>query len=214
MTRILLAEDHPVMRSGVKFQLQSMLSNVIIDEADNFKKLLNAISTQDYSLIVMDIGIPGGNSIRMIDNVRARNAAVKILIYSALEEDTYALSFVRRGANGFLSKEAPTEELRVAVETILFRDKIYLSEKLREESLNLFVQASRKPAGEENSLTIREKEIADLLLAGKRITEAAHLLNLHPSTVSTHRHRIFGKMGVDNMMDLVRKLKMLDSRDS
>jgi DNA-binding NarL/FixJ family response regulator len=147
--------------------------------------------------------------VRMVENIKSRRESQKILIYTSFDEDLYALSFIKSGANGFLSKHALEADFKVAVETILFQDKTYLSEKIKEQSFRLFIKSGKPGDDTTDSLTLREREIMQLFLAGKGISEVAGLLNLHTSTVSTHRIRIFNKMGVDNMIDLARKFEML-----
>jgi two-component system invasion response regulator UvrY len=209
MKKILLVEDHPVMRAGVKQLLHSFLANVMVDEADNYKKVISAVTEEEYALVILDVDIPGGNSVRMVENIRNRRESQKILIYTSFDEDLYALSFIKSGANGFLSKHAPEGDFKQAVETILFQDKTYLSEKIKEQSFRMFIKSGKTVDDASDLLTLREREIMQLFLSGKGISEVAALLNLHTSTVSTHRIRIFNKMGVDNIIDLSRKFEML-----
>lgn len=209
MTKILLVEDHPVMRTGTRHLLHSFIASCQITEVDNFKRALNAVTGEKFSLVVLDVAIPGGNSVRMVENIKNRRADQKILIYTSSDEDLYALTFIKAGANGFLSKNATEQEFKQAVELVLFQDKVYLSEKIKDQSLRLFMQAGKTIQEADEKLSLREREIVQLFLAGKGVTEIGNLLNLHTSTVSTHRARIFNKLGVDNMMDLARKLDML-----
>jgi two-component system invasion response regulator UvrY len=209
MKKILLVEDHPVMRAGVKQLLHSFIANAVVDEADNYKKVISAVTDEEYALVILDVDIPGGNSIRMVENIRNRRQSQKILIYTSFDEDLYALSFIKSGANGFLSKHASEGDFKQAVEAILFQNKTYLSEKIREQSFRMFIKSGKTVDDASESLTLREREIMQLFLSGKGISEVAALLNLHTSTVSTHRIRIFNKMGVENMIDLARKFEML-----
>lgn len=210
MKKILIAEDHPIMSAGTCQMLRNYMPDAQITEVDTFRKAIQEAESTEFDLIIMDIGIPGGDSVQMVERFRYRWPSVPILMFSAYDENLYAVPFVKAGANGFISKKAKESEFRLAVETVLFRNKIYLSEEIREWSLNMYIKSGRSHQDLMASLSTREKEIVHLFLARKGVSEIGSILNLSTSTINTHRVRIFKKMGVENMIDLVRKFEMLN----
>lgn len=209
MKNVLIAEDHPIMRAGTRQIVSNFLPGAVITEVDTFKKAVHSATETQFDLAILDIDIPGGNSVKMIEVFKQRWPNVKILVFSSYDENLYALPFIKAGADGYVSKDAPELEFKNAIETILFRNKVYVSEALREESFNQFIRVGPDRDTSEPKLSVREREIVGLLLSGKTVSEIAAKLDLHVSTVSTHRGRIFQKMKVDNMMDLARKLDVI-----
>ncbi|KAA0993502.1 response regulator transcription factor [Dyadobacter aurulentus] len=209
MKHILIADDHPLMRGGTRQIVVGFIPDAKITEADSFKKAILAAEKESFHLVIMDIGMPGGNSVKMVETFKRRWPDTKILMLSGFEETLYALPFVKAGADGYISKDAPESEFRTALETVLFRSKLYLSESLKEESFRMFMQSGKSHEDTSEKLSLREREIVQLLLAGKGISEIASLLDIHTSTASTHRIRIFRKLGVDNVMDLARIYNIL-----
>ena len=145
----------------------------------------------------------------MIEVFKEKYPNVKVLIFSSYDEDLYALPFIKAGADGYISKDAPEQEFKSALETILLRGKVYLSERMKEDSLSRLINSGKSQDDAEPRLSFREREIAQLLLSGKGVSEIAGMLEVHISTVSTHRARILKKMKVDNLMDLARKFDIL-----
>ncbi|KAA0992048.1 response regulator transcription factor [Dyadobacter aurulentus] len=209
MKNILIAEDHPIMRSGTRQIVHTYMPGAVITEVDTFKKALLSASEKTYDLAILDIGIPGGNSVKMIENFKEKYPAVKVLIFSSYDEDLYALPCIKAGADGYISKDAPEQEFKTALETIMLRKKIYLSERLKDDSLNKFINSRKSQDDAAPQLSIREREIAQLLLSGKGVSEIAGMLDVHISTVSTHRASIFKKMQVQNIIDLAKKFEIL-----
>lgn len=209
MKRILVVEDHPIMSAGTCQMIKNYLADAVFTEVDTFWKALQAASGGPYDLVVMDIAIPGGNSVQMVEKFRAMYPSTRLLMFSGYEESIYALPYVKAGANGFVSKKASESEFRVALETVLFRDRIYLSDDVRDITLNTYIKPQTPSTNSLDLLSIREREILQLFYSRKGVSEIAAVLNLSTSTVNTHRVRIFKKMGVDNMFDLVRKYEQL-----
>lgn len=209
MKRILVVEDHPIMSAGTSQMVRKFLTDAVVTEVDTFWKALQAAGSETYDLVIMDIGIPGGNSVQMVERFRSMFPTLRLLIFSGYEESIYALPYVKAGANGFISKKASESEFRQALETVLFRERVYLSDDVRDLTLNTYIRPQGQATNSFDSLSIREKEILQLFHSRKGVSEIAALLNLSTSTVNTHRVRIFKKMGVDNMYDLVIKYEQL-----
>jgi two-component system, NarL family, invasion response regulator UvrY len=209
MKNILVVEDHPVMSAGTSLMIRNCLPEAKIIEVDTFWKAIQVADTTQLDLVIMDIGIPGGDSVQMVEKFKIRWPNLRLLMFSAYEESVYALSFIQAGANGFLSKKATESEFRLAVETVLLQNRVYVSNEIRDLSLNMFMKNRTAPTNVLSTLSIREREIIQLFIARKGTSEVAAILNLSTSTVNTYKVRIFKKMGVDNLIDLVRKYELL-----
>ncbi|SDN09580.1 response regulator transcription factor [Siphonobacter aquaeclarae] len=209
MKRILIVEDHPIVATATTLAVSQYLPDAVCVDTNSFWKALELVETEPFDLVILDLGIPGGNSIQMIEKLRSRQPKVRILIFTGMEENVYALPFVKAGANGFLSKKASDAEFRRAIDTVLFRNKIYVSEDIHDLTLTSYFKPKKRGGEELEALSEREMEILQLLHARKGISEISTILNLSTSTVNTHRVRIFRKMGVDNLIDLVMKYEVL-----
>lgn len=202
---IVITDDYSVVRQGAFFILKNHFQNTNILQTSDFKELLELLSIQKIDLILLDINIPGGNSISMIDKIRAIQKEVKILVFSAYEEKTFGLQFVKAGANGYLNKNDDEKILILAVEQTLLKGRYY-SPELKEILINQALNQNQSTSIE--SLSERELEIASLLVAGEGNIEIANRLSLHLSTVSTYKKRIFKKLNINNVVDLVKLLQL------
>ncbi len=210
MKRILIAEDHPIMSAGASQMLRKCIPDAEITEVTSFWKACQAAENLVFDLVIMDIGIPGGDSVQMVQTFRSRWPAARLLMFSGYAENVYALPFVRAGAHGFLSKKSSENEFRQAIETVLVHGKIYLSQTIKDLSLDIYINGSEAAGAlPHTSLSIREKGIAQLFFERKGVTDISSILNLSTSTVNTHRVRLFKKLGVNNMIDFVRKYELL-----
>lgn len=208
---ILIIEDHDIVTAAVEMVLLENFPKAIIQKAGSFpkaSKLLGADPTID--LVILDVDIPGGQSYLMVQKLRKIQTDVRILIFTGQEEQHHAIRFLKAGANGFLSKNAPLEDCSVAVRMIL-NNKKYVSEAVQQLITNSLFEKTVNGEDEGNSaLSKRETEITELLLQGKWTKDIASALNLNPTTVSTHKAKIFQKMGVSNVIDLFKKLNPSD----
>lgn len=199
MKRFLLIDDHAIVRSGIKFWLSAEYNPSEIDEAENGKEATQKINNNDYDLLLLDIHMPDTNSFDLLKYIMSTKPNSKVLIFSMNSEGMYAKRFLRAGAVGFVSKDAPIEELKKAVDLTL-NNKKYYSEKFIDTILN-------EKAGEENNnpflkLSGREFEITILLLEGKSVSEISQILNIHNSTTGTYKARIFEKLNIENVFQL------------
>jgi len=199
MKRFLLIDDHAIVRSGIKFWLSAEYHNSEIDEAESGKEASQKIDDSDYDLILLDIHMPETNSFELIKSILNTRPDSKVLIFSMNSEGVYAKRFLKAGAMGFVSKDAPIEELKKAVDLILNNKKYFsdaflgsvVDEKIGNEYNNPF-----------SSLSDREFEITNLLLEGKAVGEISILLNIKNSTTGTYKARIFEKLNIQNVLQL------------
>lgn len=199
MKRFLLVDDHTVVRSGIKILLSDIYIPSEIYEAINGETAIAQLKERDYDLIILDIQMPNTDTLGLMEYIHIAYPEVKVLMFSMSAENIYAKRFMKAGAYGFISKEAPMEELTRAIQVILSGKKYIsesLAEKLAEDSF------SGKSGNPFNELSPREFEIVTLLLDGKTVTDISHTLNIQTSTVGTHKARLFEKLAVANILEL------------
>lgn len=199
MKKFLLVDDHMVVRSGIKILLSDIYNPSEINEAVNGETAIEKLKAGDYDLIILDIQMPNTDTLGLMEYIHITYPNAKVLMFSMSAENIYAKRFMKAGAFGFISKEAPLEEITKAIHVIL-NGKKYISETLAESlAEDSFSGKSGNPF---NELSPREFEIVTLLLDGKTVTDISHTLNIQTSTVGTHKARLFDKLGVSNILEL------------
>lgn len=213
MISILIADDHAVVRYGTSRILKEMLPDAKVTEAENFPRLLSLLDGGIFRLLILDINIPGGNNLQMIDVVRLRQPQIKLLVFSGYDEQVYALRCLQAGADGYLMKDSGEEEIKTAVSAVLKNER-YSSTAIKQHLLNSLID--RKPVKDNplQALTDRETEVLHQLIKGLNTASIARLLNLQTSTISTYKTRIFEKMSVSNVVELAEKVRVYNNTSS
>lgn len=199
MKKFLLIDDHAIVRSGIKFWLSAEYNPSKIDEAENGKQATEMIQGTDYDLLLLDIHMPETNSFDLLKYILNTKPDSKVLIFTMNSESMYAKRFLKAGAIGFVSKDAPIEELKKAVDLTLNNRK-YFSDSFIESVLN--EKVDKEYNNPFSNLSSREFEIANLLLEGKPVGEISVLLNIKNSTTATYKARIFEKLKIENVLQL------------
>ena len=199
MKKFLLIDDHAIVRSGIKFWLSAEYNPSKIDEAENGKQATEKIEHTDYDLLLLDIHMPETNSFDLLKHILSTKPNSKVLIFSMNSESMYAKRFLKAGAIGFVSKDAPIEELKKAVDLTLNNRK-YFSDTFIESVLN--EKIDKEYNNPFSNLSAREFEIANLLLEGKPVGEISVLLNIKNSTTATYKALIFEKLKIENVLQL------------
>ena len=199
MMKCLIIDDHVVIRTGIKFLLAEKYKPAEIHEAVDGETALKKISENKYDLVILDIQMPNTDTLNLMENISKEFPGTKVLIYSMGAEKIYAKRFLKNGAMGFLSKDAPLNEITKAINIVLANKK-YISEQfaemLAEDSFN------GKTENPFDKLSKREFEIAQLLLSGQTLTEISKTLKVQTSTVGTHKQRLFEKLAINNLLEL------------
>jgi two-component system, NarL family, invasion response regulator UvrY len=211
MTNILIAEDHPVVRMGVSLLLKDMYEEAVIEEAANADDLFKSLSEKTFDLLLLDINIPGGNSAKLVKLIKARQPGIPVLIFSSYEEDTYAMRYLKAGADGYIQKESEPAEIKKAIQKVL-NHEIYTSDQVQQQLLKE-MSGAHHSIGDISNLSDRELEIMNLLVKGLSSSEIKILLNIELSTISTYKARLFSKMGVTNVVKLVEKVNSLNTKN-
>ncbi|HKO76842.1 MAG TPA: response regulator transcription factor [Flavobacterium sp.] len=198
--KILIVDDHFIVRSGMSLLLENEIDNAQIFEANDFQEAVVECGKFSFDLVILDINLPGGKKCYMIDDLRELQKDVKILIFSAHEEEIYAFRYIQAGANGYLNKLSDSDTIVKAVKTVLEKGKF-----ISNDILNKFIAFSQQRKESSNplgDLTHRELEIAELLARGYGNLEIANELDIKMTTVSTHKLNVFKKVHVTNIIEL------------
>jgi len=198
---ILIADDHPLVRQGLKQLLAAEPDMLVVGEAKNAAETLELVRTVDWDVLILDYSMPGGNGLVVLKEIKRSFPRRPVLILSMHPEDAIAISVLRAGAAGYINKESASEELTVAIRKAVSGGK-YVSASLAEKlALELEDGAQARP---HESLSDREYRVMWMLASGKSITNIAEELFLSPNTISTYRIRILKKLKLEHNADLVR----------
>lgn len=199
---VLIVEDHPLFIIGTTLTIRDISPEAIIATATTFPDALILLEKDKFDIVILDIDLPGGENLKMMDMIRKIAPQVSILIHSAFDEHLYAMPYLQAGADGFVSKKATPDEFKNAVNTIM-NGKKYLSYEIQQTLLTNIGEP--KPTSQ---LTPSELQVMQLLIEGKWTKEIAHLLNLKQNTISTYKRRIFDKLNVRDSIELAKKMSL------
>jgi two-component system invasion response regulator UvrY len=199
MMKILIADDHAVVREGVKHILSESKDIVVADEANNGHEALEKVLKNDFDLILMDIAMPGRDGLEILKDIKAQKPKLPVLILSMFPEEQYALRALKSGASGYMTKESIPDELVRAVQKIAQGGK-YISSSFSEKLFSILDSDIEKPLHE--NLSDREYQVMRMIATGKTLKEIADDLSLSVKTISTYRSRILEKMDMKNNAEL------------
>ena len=199
MINIIIVDDHPIVRQGLKQILSEEPDMAMFGEAQNSQEVLELIRKQEWDVVVLDITMPGSGGLDVLKEIKHERPKLPVLILSIHPEDQYAVRALKAGASGYLNKESAPEELVRAIRKILRGGK-YVSSALAEKmAFNLDMEAG-KPLHE--TLSDREYQVLLMIASGKTTSEIAEEMALSVKTVSTYRARILEKMKMKSNVDL------------
>jgi two-component system invasion response regulator UvrY len=198
--KILIADDHAIVRKGLIELLQEAFPAVIAFEAINSQQAMDIVSREELDVILLDISMPGRNGIETLKQIRAQGIKVPVLMLSMHPEDQYAIRALKAGASGFINKETATEELLTAIQKILTGKK-YITESVAEKLADVGEQGA-KPSHE--FLSDREMHVLQKIASGQTVSEIAEELSLSVNTISTYRTRLLEKLALHNNAELTR----------
>ncbi len=201
MTKILIADDHPVFRQGLKQILMSASESIIVEEANNGQEVLNMIYKNSYDAMFLDISMPGRNGLEVLQELKRVKPNIPVLILSMHSEDQYAVRAMKAGASGYLTKDGEANEFVMALQKVL-SGKVYFSSAVVEQLISGFDKKGDKAAHE--LLSDREYQVMRMIASGQKLKDIANELSLSLSAVSTHRTRILRKMNMKSNADIIR----------
>jgi two-component system invasion response regulator UvrY len=199
VSRILIADDHAVVRAGLKQFLEADPSIKEIGEAASGRETLDVLRTKEWDLVLLDIFMPDRSGLDVLRHIQSGYPKVKVLVLSGLPEQQYAVNVLRAGASGYLAKDSAPEELLKAVQTVLVGRR-YVSAALAELLVADLDGDPDKPL--HTRLSTREFQIFCKLAAGRGVSDIANELSLSVKTVSTYRSRILEKMSFKTNADV------------
>lgn len=201
---IVIAEDHTILRAGLKALLETNPRFEVVGEADNGRDAIQRVAELKPDLIIMDLSMPGLSGIDAIKDIRDRYPEVKALVLTVHSEEEYVLSSLEAGANGYVLKDATQNELITAAERVL-NGKTYLSPDITEKVVSSYLQVnknSQEPTTRWDSITQRERQILKLIAEGHTNKSMADYLCISVKTVEKHRANLMKKLDLHNVSAL------------
>ena len=201
MINIVIADDHAIVREGLKRIVSAADGMQVVDEAKDGNEVMQRVRELNFDVLMLDLSMPGRNGMETIKLVRAEKPSIRILVLSMHQELQYAVRAIKSGASGYMTKESAPESLVLAIRKIA-GGGAYVSAEVAEQ-LALHAMPGSAALPHEN-LTEREFEVMQLLAAGGSVTQIAAKLNLSVKTVSTHKANLMQKLALDNPSELIR----------
>jgi two-component system, NarL family, invasion response regulator UvrY len=202
LIKILVSDDHAVLRAGVKEILTHGLHNVVCGEAADSDQIFASIREKEWDMVILDLNMPGRSGVEVLRELKRLRPALPVLVLSVHPEDQYGKRLLRAGASGYLNKDVAPEELIKAVHKVIAGGR-YVSPALAEK---LAFDLSENDAGRaaHETLSEREFEVLRLIASGKTVSEIAEQIHLSVPTVSTYRARILSKLNMTTNAELMR----------
>ena len=210
MIRVLLADDHAIVRTGLREILESTGDIQVAAEATNGNEALDAVRKGEFDVAVLDLSMPGRSGIELIKLIKDEQPRLRVLVLTMHSEDQYAVRALKAGASGYLTKESAADELVAAIRRIASGGAYVSPETAQRLVLG---NASANVELPHTRLSDREYQVFRMIVEGKSVTDIGGALNLSVKTISTHKSRILEKMGVASQAELVRyavEHKLLD----
>jgi DNA-binding NarL/FixJ family response regulator len=201
MIRVLIVDDHQIVRRGLKEIFSDEFADLNVGEAETSKAALELVVTQDWDIVLMDINIPGRNGLEVLEEVKRLRPRTPVLVLSAYPEEEFAIRALKSGASGYLNKSRASDELLAGVKQVLAGGR-YITASLAEK-LAAALGSDVQQAPHE-SLSSRELQVLRMIANGRTLKEVAAELALSEKTVGTYRSRISKKMGLGSNVELTR----------
>ena len=201
--RILLADDHTLVRQGIRSLLEGQVGFVVIGEATDGIEAVDLIERENPDVALMDIMMPNLNGLDATKQVTQLKIATKIIILSMHANSTYAVRALKSGAAGYLLKDADQEEIFSAIQMVV-RGQRYITPQLSGKILDALLQPEEHAGDPLSMLTVRERQVLQMVAEGNTNNEIAEKLVLSPRTIEVHRARLMAKLEINSQVDLVR----------
>ncbi len=201
MTRILVADDHPLLRNGLKQVLNEQPDLEVSGEAEDSDQVLQRIDEEPWDVVVLDIAMPGRGGLDVLREIRRRRPELPVLVLSMHAEEQFAIRAIKAGASGYLSKSNASDEVVSAIRKVLTGKK-YVSASLAETLANAL--ESEKQGDPHESLSDREFQVMRSIASGRTVSQIAEEFSLSVKTVSTYRARVLEKMNMRTNSELTR----------
>ena len=214
MIRVLIADDHTIMREGLKQLLVAAGDLDVVGEARDGHEVLQQVRALDFDVLLLDMSMPGKSGMDLIKQVKTEKPKLRILVLSMHQEHQYAVRAIKAGASGYLTKESASTLLVSAIRKIASGGAFISQEVAEQLALGAMPHSDGPP---HTTLSDREYQIFRLLVSGKTVTDIAARLNISDKTVSTHKARLLEKLNIGNQTELVHyalKHRLIDGSDA
>ena len=200
MLRILIADDHAILRTGIKEILLYDFPFAHIEEVNDAEELLKKVISNQWDVVITDVQMPGRSGLDVLEQIKKSFPKLPVLVFSSYSENQYAVRVLRSGASGYITKDSAPHVLVDAVKQVLLGKK-YITASVAEKLVSTLDHEHERPLHEQ--LSDREFEVLKLLVAGKSVSDIAEILSLSITTVSTYRARILQKMHMESNAELI-----------
>lgn len=207
LVKLLLADDHVIIRRGLKVIIDNYFRRTQIFEADSNAQILKILSEETISHAILDMQLQDGNVLEIFQQLRQQYPHIRILVYTMNAEEIYGPRIIQMGAAGFLSKNSNESEIRKALE-LFFQGKEYVSSILNDR----LIEKNQQKSSPLELLSEREMSVLNRLLLGESVKEISYALDLKATTVATYKARLFEKLLVTNIIDLRRTVELYEDQ--
>ncbi len=201
--RVVLADDHALVRAGIRALLEKLRGIEVVGEADNGREVLELIKKSAPNLILLDISMTELGGLEALPRITKDFPSVKVIILSAHANEEYVIRALRSGAAGYMLKDAASAELQLAIDSVI-QDKTYLSPSISRTVIDSYLERVGGPFSPLEELTARQREILQLVAEGKNTKEIAGILDISVKTVEAHRLQLMARLGIHDVPGLVR----------
>ena len=201
--RMLLVEDHTIVRAGLRALLEGLDDISVVGEAEDGREALRKVKLFQPDIVMTDLAMPGLNGIEVVERIKKTNPKTCVVVLSMHTSEEYVLRALRAGADGYLVKNAAPQEIGLAIEAAV-RGEVFLSPAVSNTVVKQYLSSFDHVDDPLSKLTGRQREILQLLAESKSVKEIAIILNVSVKTVETHRANIMGRLGIADLAGLVR----------
>ena len=201
--RVLIADDHLVVRAGIRALIESIDGVTVVGEANDGREAIELVATLRPEIALLDISMPGLNGIEALTPLREQSPATRVIILSMHANDVYVRLALKAGAAGYVLKSATAAELQAALQAVA-RGEVYLSPAVSKQVVKGYVDATVSTESPLEALTTRQREILQLIAEGRSTKEVAFTLAISAKTVETHRAQIMERLQIHDVPGLVR----------
>jgi DNA-binding NarL/FixJ family response regulator len=201
MIRVILADDHTIVREGLQQLLRAAGGFEVVGEARDAFETLQQVRSADADVLLLDISMPGRSGLELIKQIRTERPRLRILVLSMHHEHQYAIRAIKAGASGYLTKDSASTQLATALRKVASGGAYITAEVAEQLALGAMPQTDAAP---HTTLSDREFQVLRMIVAGRSVTDIANELSLSVKTVSSHKARMMQKLGVGNPSELFR----------
>lgn len=200
-TRVLIADDHALVRAGIRALVEKIEGIVVVGEAGKGSEAIDLIEELDPTLVLLDITMPDGTGFDVLDHITKKSSNIKVIVLTVHEAGEYAIRALREGAAGFLPKSAASTELEQAIKTVM-RGEVYISSETSRKTLLEYGKGTKRDLLA--TLSPRQREVLRLIAEGRTTKQIAQVLEISVKTVETHRAQLMERLDIHDVAGLVR----------